>query len=107
MNDKNYKTAKILTLIPVIIFGIFIINALLVWVLGAVPLFALISILVIFFAPVPCLIISAVGLVFSVKATNPGESKAKKVIAFSAAVTVVSLAASVLCCIAWYNGMSV
>ena len=87
MDNNNYKTAKILILIPIIVFVITAICMLLATMLefstdrGAIySFFAMIGILSMFLTPLPCLVVSIMGTVFASRAINEGVESARKLL---------------------------
>ena len=85
MNNKNYSRAKVLTLIPVIIFVVIALSLVLSTILegptarGTVyTVFAFIGVVGLFLAPLPCLIVSILGTMFAAKAKNEGITQSKK-----------------------------
>ena len=83
MNNKNYLRAKIFTLIPIAVFVVTVICFVLAMLLEAptdkgtaYSVFGLIGIFSIILSPLPCLGLSVVGIIFSIKAKKDGISKA-------------------------------
>ena len=82
--SNNYSRAKTLILIPVIVFAVTVICMVLAMALGSATdkgtiysIFAFIGILGLFLSPLPCLVMSVVGVVFALKATREGIVKAR------------------------------
>ena len=82
MNNKNYSRAKVLTLIPVIIFVVIALSLVLSTILegptarGTVyTVFAFIGVVGLFLAPLPCLIVSILGTMFAAKAKKEGVAQ--------------------------------
>ncbi len=83
MKNRNYIAAKVLTLIPVIIF---VITALCMILASALEMptsrgtiytiFASIGLISIMISPVPCFSISVIGLIFAIKAVKEKVVKA-------------------------------
>ena len=85
MDNKNYKKAKTLTLIPVVVFlvaaGCLALSSVLAVPTGQGTLYsilALIGILCIALAPLPCLILAIIGTVSASKAVKEGVGEARK-----------------------------
>ena len=73
MDNKNYKTAKILVLIPLIIFAVMAVSALLL--------------------PLPCLIMAVMGTVYASRAKAEGAAQAGKFYVIGVIEIIVIIAA--------------
>ena len=82
MKSSNYSKAKVLTLIPIFVLAATVICMVLATVLE-VPtgrgllytIFAFAGLMSVFISPLPCLVISIIGTVFSAKAAKEGIDK--------------------------------
>ncbi|SEM53079.1 MULTISPECIES: hypothetical protein [unclassified Butyrivibrio] len=85
MNSKYHNISRILVLIPIIVFVVTIIC----WVLASMleapthrgtiySIFAMVGLIGIFLAPLPCLIISVLGTIFAVKSVKDGSKPSRK-----------------------------
>ena len=111
---RNHKIAKILTLIPVIVFAVTLICMGLAMILegptgrGAIySIFALIGILCIFLAPLPCLALSVIGTVFAAKAIKEGDSRSRKFLLLGIVEIAVYVIGAILVCIMFIAGQGV
>ena len=85
MKSRNYLRAKVLTLIPLIVLVVTVICIVLATILE-VPtgrgvlytIFAFAGLMSMFLTPFPCLVISAAGTVFAIKAVKEGFAEARK-----------------------------
>ena len=82
MKNKNCARAKVLTLIPIIVFAITVICFVLATILevptsrGAIyTILAFVALMNMFIAPLPCLLLSVLGTVFAAKAKKEGAPK--------------------------------
>ena len=103
-----------MVMIPIIIFAVTVISFILAVLLegptdkGAVyALFAFISIISIFMAPLPCLIISVIGTVLAVKAIRAGDSKARKYLFIGIIEIAVTAVFTVVAVILFITGQSI
>ena len=103
-----------MVMIPIIIFAVTVISFVLAVILegptdkGAVyALFAFISIISIFMAPLPCLIISVIGTVLAVKAIRAGDSKARKYLFIGIIEIAVTAVFTVVAVILFITGQSI
>ena len=85
MNNTNYSKAKILTLIPVIVFVVTVVCMVIASILegptsrGAIySIFAFIGIMSMFLSPLPCLVMSIIGIVCAARANKEGVVQARK-----------------------------
>ena len=103
-----------MVMIPIIILAVTVISFVLAVILegptdkGAVyVLFAFISIISIFMAPLPCLIISVIGTVLAVKAIRAGDSKARKYLFIGIIEIAVTAVFTVVAVILFITGQSI
>ncbi|MBR4223321.1 MAG: hypothetical protein IKR73_00765 [Oscillospiraceae bacterium] len=98
MDNKNYKTAKILVLIPLIIFAVMAVSALLYEVAGdpttnlgmaLIGIFAVGALLL----PLPCLIMAVMGTVYASRAKAEGAAQAGKFYVIGVIEIIVIIAA--------------
>lgn len=111
---RSKSTARSMVMIPIIIFAVTVISFVLAMLLegptdkGAVyVLFAFISIICIFMAPLPCLIISVIGTVLAVKAIRAGDIKSRKYLFIGIIEIAVTVVFAVLAAILFINGQSI
>ena len=111
---RSKNTARSMVMIPIIIFAVTVISFVLAVILegptdkGAVyALFAFISIISIFMAPLPCLIISVIGTVLAVKAIRAGDSKARKYLFIGIIEIAVTAVFTVVAVILFITGQSI
>ena len=111
---RSKSTARSMVMIPIIIFAVTVISFILAVLLegptdkGAVyVLFAFISIISIFMAPLPCLIISVIGTVLAVKAIRAGDSKARKYLFIGIIEIAVTAVFTVVAVILFITGQSI
>ena len=111
---RSKSTARSMVMIPIIIFAVTVISFVLAVILegptdrGAVyVLFAFISIISIFMAPLPCLIISVIGTVLAVKAIRAGDSKARKYLFIGIIEIAVTAVFTVVAVILFITGQSI
>ena len=85
MKNRNYSRAKILILIPIIVFVLIVISMVFATKLeiptgkGTVySIFAFFGILSMFLSPLPCLVISIIGTIFAAKAIKEGIIQSRK-----------------------------
>ena len=111
---RSKSTARSMVMIPIIIFAVTVISFVLAVILegptdkGAVyALFAFISIISIFMAPLPCLIISVIGTVLAVKAIRAGDSKARKYLFIGIIEIAVTAVFTVVAVILFITGQSI
>ncbi len=88
MEHRDLSIARILVLIPIAVFVITAVCMLLAVILEApsdrgivYSVFAFIGIVSIFLSPLPCLVMSAAGTVFALKAVRAGILQARKYLA--------------------------
>jgi hypothetical protein len=86
-NSRNYSNAKILILIPIFVFAITVICMGLATILEAptnrgtiYTIFAFIGLMSMLLAPLPCLIMSVIGIIFAIKAKKEGIAQSGKYI---------------------------
>ena len=114
MNNKNYKRAKTLTLIPIIILVLTLICLLLSSVL-AVPtgkgliytIFMIAGLVSIFLMPLPCLVMSIVGTIFASKAIKEGVRETRKFLVLGIIEIVFSVIALFLAVVMFIVGQGV
>ena len=111
---KRYRIAKILILIPIVVFVITAICMGLATILefptdrGVVySIFAGIGILSMFLSPLPCLVISIVGTVFAAKATKEGIVQSRKFLVIGIVEIIAYIAGVILAATMFYYGQSV
>jgi len=111
---KRYRIAKILILIPIVIFVITALCMGLATILefptdrGVVySIFAGIGILSMFLSPLPCLVISIVGTVFAAKATKEGIIQSRKFFIIGIIEIVAYIVGVILAATMFYYGQSV
>ena len=111
---RSKSTARSMVMIPIIIFAVTVISFILAVLLegptdkGAVyVLFAFISIVSFFMAPLPCLIISVIGTVLAVKAIRAGDSKARKYLFIGIIEIAVTAVFTVVAAILFITGQSI
>ena len=114
MKNGNYSKAKVMTLIPVIVFLVTVICFVIASILevptsrGAVySVLILISIISIFLAPLLCLVISIIGTVFASKAKKEGRSEAKKFFILGLIEILFSILGALLAVLMFIGGQSV
>ncbi len=85
MKSSNYSKAKTLTLIPIIVLAVTVICIVLASLLEGptnkgtlYSVLAFAGLISMFIAPLPCLVISAVGTAFAAKAKKEGTTEARK-----------------------------
>ena len=83
-DNSNYSRAKVLTLIPVIVLAVTVICMIIAMMLEAptgkgviYSFFAFIGLMGMFLSPLPCLVVSAIGTLFAVKAVREGAAAAR------------------------------
>ena len=114
MQNKNHTGARILTLIPVIVFVLTAICLLLANILE-VPtgrgvlysLLALAGVLSMFLSPLPCLVMSIVGTVFAAKAVKEGIVQSRKFLILGIIEILVYVVAVVLAIVMFIAGQGV
>ncbi len=114
MNNRNYAKAKILTLIPVIVLLFTVICFVLATILegptnrGTVySVFAFAGLMSLFFAPLPCQVLSIIGTVFAAKATKEGIKEARKFLILGIIEILVALLGGVLAVVMFIGGQGV
>ena len=114
MKNGNYSKAKVLTLIPVIVFAVTVICMVLATILegptgrGAVyTVFAFAGLMSIFLAPLPCLVISVIGTVFAVKVTKEGTAEARKFFVLGLVEILVYVLGAILAIMMFIGGQGV
>ena len=114
MQNKNHTRAKILTLIPIVVFVIIAVCLFLASVLevptskGALySLFALAGVLGMFLSPLPCLVISVLGTVFAAKAVKEGAAQSRKFFIIGIVEILVYVAAVILAIVMFIAGQGV
>ena len=114
MNNKNYSRAKVLTLIPVIIFVVIAISLVLSTILegptarGEVyTVFAFIGVVGLFLAPLPCLIVSVLGTMFAAKAKKEGVGSAVIFLILGVIEILVYVVGVIIAVMMFIGGMSV
>ena len=114
MNNKKHSIAKILILIPIIIWVVTIICMGIATILerptnrGPVySIIALIGILNIFLAPLPCLVVSIVGTVIAAMAVKEGNKQTRIFFVIGIFEILVYVVGVILACIMLINGQSV
>ena len=114
MQNKNHTIAKILTMIPIVVFVIIVLCLLFANVLE-VPtskgvlysIFALAGVLGIFLSPLPCLVMSVIGTVFASKAVKEGSVQSRKFFILGIIEILVYVAAVILAIVMFIAGMGV
>ena len=114
MQNKNHTRAKILTLIPIIVFVITVVCLLLAATLedpsyrsSLYSLFALAGLLSMFFSPLPCLVMAVAGTVFAAKAVKEGIVQSRKFLITGIIEILVYAAAVVLVIVMFIAGQGV
>ena len=114
MQNKNHTGARILTLIPVIVFVLTAICLLPANILE-VPtgrgvlysLLALAGVLSMFLSPLPCLVMSIVGTVFAARAVREGIVQSRKYLILGIIEILVYVVAVVLAIVMFIAGQGV
>ena len=114
MKDSNCLKAKVLTLIPVIVFAVTVICMVLATILetptnrGVIyTLFAFSGLMSLFLSPLPCLVLSVIGTVTAAKAVKDGTKEARKFFALGMIEILVYVAGAVLAVIMFIAGQGV
>ncbi len=114
MDNKYHKIARILTLIPLIVFAVTVICMIVATVLevptarGTVySFFALIGILNILFSHLPCLLVSVAGTVFAAKSVKQGYAPSRKFLALGIVEILACIVGVILAILMLIGGMSV
>ncbi len=114
MNNRNYAKAKILTLIPVVMLLFTVICFVFATILegptnrGTVySVFAFAGLMSLFFAPLPCQVLSIIGTVFAAKATKEGIKEARKFLILGIIEILVALLGGVLAVVMFIGGQGV
>ena len=114
MKNKNYSRAKVLTLIPIFVLVATVLCLVLASILE-VPtsrgvlytIFAFAGLMSMFLTPFPCLVISAAGTVFAIKAVKEGFAEARKFLILGIIEILVCAAGAVLAIIMFIAGQGV
>ncbi len=114
MDNRNHKIAKILILIPIIVFAVTVICMGFAMILegptgrGTIySIVALIGILSIFLSPLPCLVISVAGTVFAAKALKEGSRRSLIFLVIGIVEIMTYVVGVILAGIMFINGQSV
>ncbi len=114
MKNSNYLKAKVLTLIPIIVLSITVICMVLAIILevpanrGALyTIFAFAGLMSMFISPLPCLVISIIGMVFAAKAIKEGTAEAKKFFMLGIFELLVYVVGAILAIIIFIAGQGV
>lgn len=114
MENSSYLKAKVLVLIPVFIFFVTMICMVLATILegptnrGALySVVAFIGVMSLFFAPLPCLIISIIGTVFASKASREGVTEANRFLILGIIEILVYVFGAVLAVLMFIAGQGV
>ena len=114
MKNSSYLKAKVLTLIPVVVFALAGICLILASILE-VPtgkgvlytIFAFAGLMSIFIYPLPCLVMSVIGTVFAAKAVKGGMAKARIFLILGIMEILVCVAGAVLAIVMSIAGQGV
>ncbi len=114
MKSSSYSKAKVLTLIPIFVLMFTVICMVLAAILE-VPssrgvlytIFAFAGLMSMFLTPFPCLVISAAGTVFAIKAVKEGFAEARKFLILGIIEILVCAAGAVLAIIMFIAGQGV
>ena len=114
IQNRNYLRARVLTLIPVIVFAVTVICMVLAVILevptnrgtvySALALIALMSIMI---SPAPCMALSIMGLIFAIKAIKEGTKKGIIFLALGIIEIMVFAASAIFAILLFLAGQSV
>ncbi len=98
MKNRNYLNAKRLTLIPLVVWAVTIVCSVLSLILefpthrGAIySILAIVSLMSILLSPLPCLMLSVLGMVFAIKARKENIVETKKFFVLSIVEIIISI----------------
>lgn len=114
MESSNHFKAKIFTLIPIYIFLITIVCLIIGTILekptnrGTIYSFLILIVIInIFLAPLPCFILSILGIIFSIKALTEGIVQSRKFLVLGIFESLGGVLAIILAILMIIGGMSV
>ena len=114
MKNGNYLKAKVLTLIPVVVFAVTVICMVLATILegptnrGTIyTIFAFVGLMSIFLSPLPCLVVSIIGTVFAARAVKESTAGALKFLILGIAEILVYVLGAVLAVMIFIGGQGV
>ncbi len=114
MRNSSYSKAKVLTLIPIIVFVVTVICMVLATVLegpthrGAIySIFAFVWIISMFLSPLPCLVLSILGTVFAAKAAKDGSAKTSVFLILGIIEILIYVVGAILAVLMFIGGQSV
>ncbi len=113
-NTRNHSIAKVLILIPIVVFAVTVVCLGLATILefptnrGVIySVLMWIALFNIFIMPLPCLVMSAVGTVLAAKSAKEGVVQSRKLIVIGIIEIIASIGMVILTSLAFRAGMSV
>ena len=114
MKNSKYSKAKVMTLIPLIVFVVTVICMITATILevptsrgSLYSVIILIGVMSMFLSPLPCLVLSIIGTVFAAKALKEGNTQTKKFLILGILEIIACLVGVILAILMFIGGQSV